>query len=313
MDDQDQKPLIPGGRTDLPDPLEVDQDQLARGIEIEHEHTTDDKVAREIALSHLAEIPDYYTRLDAMEQEARQDQGPSGDQEDTMEKESSMLWRQGAQDDEGMNDGAVRSQMAEALDCDPGDLEVSEWNSGFGVEGWEVRLGDQEYLVFMEQDQAEAAAIAMVREDLENEPEIFNQAWLEGHISMSETDVRMLARDLVGEYPDEIEPERVWEELGEEPEDPDDLEVGLDEARERLGDKMADAKEDELENDPVGYLVDQGIYPDAAHAMKAGFLRINLDEAAEDAVRTDGIGHFIARYDSQENETSTGMVYYRTN
>jgi hypothetical protein len=310
MEDQEREPLIPGGRTDLPDPSEVDQDELARGIEVEHEHTTDDGVAQEIALAHLAEMPDYYTRLDAMEQA-----GKSG-KEDTMEKQSAVRRRRGSQpqDDEGMNEGAVRSQMAEALDADPGDLEVSEWNAGFGVQGWEVRLGQQQYLVFMEQDDAHAAAVAMVRQDLEDEPKIFNQSWLQGHLSMSETDARLLAQDLVGEYPDEIEPERVWDELGEDPEDPDDLEVGLDDARERLGSNMIDAAEQELDRDPVGYLVeDQGIYRDVGEIMKAGLLRIDLDEAAEDAVRQDGEGHFISHYDGMENETSAGMLYYRTN
>lgn len=42
--------------------------QLKLGIEVESEHTTDPAVAREIALDHLAELPDYYSRLRKMEQ-----------------------------------------------------------------------------------------------------------------------------------------------------------------------------------------------------------------------------------------------------
>jgi len=49
---------------------DVDQAQLKRGIEIEYEHTDDWKLAEKIALDHLAEIPDYYTRLDNMEKQA---------------------------------------------------------------------------------------------------------------------------------------------------------------------------------------------------------------------------------------------------
>lgn len=41
--------------------------QLQKGIRIEREHTTDDKVAREIALDHLGELPDYYDRLAKIE------------------------------------------------------------------------------------------------------------------------------------------------------------------------------------------------------------------------------------------------------
>lgn len=37
--------------------------QLKKGIKIEHEHTKDDSVARKIAMDHLFEDPDYYTKL----------------------------------------------------------------------------------------------------------------------------------------------------------------------------------------------------------------------------------------------------------
>ena len=39
------------------------QKQLDMGVPIEHEHTKNHKLAMEIALQHLDEIPDYYTRL----------------------------------------------------------------------------------------------------------------------------------------------------------------------------------------------------------------------------------------------------------
>lgn len=41
--------------------------QLALGIDTELEHTNSRAEAREIALDHLAELPDYYTRLRDME------------------------------------------------------------------------------------------------------------------------------------------------------------------------------------------------------------------------------------------------------
>ncbi|MBW2982640.1 hypothetical protein KY343_07180 [Candidatus Woesearchaeota archaeon] len=48
-----------------------DPKQLAMGIKVEYEHTTDKKMAEKIAKDHIAEIPDYYTRLDAMEEQAK--------------------------------------------------------------------------------------------------------------------------------------------------------------------------------------------------------------------------------------------------
>ena len=49
---------------------EVNPQELAMGIEIEKEHTGNPQLAKTIALDHLAEIPDYYTRLKKMEREA---------------------------------------------------------------------------------------------------------------------------------------------------------------------------------------------------------------------------------------------------
>ncbi len=47
------------------------QKQLDMGAPIEHEHTKNQKLATEIALQHLDEIPDYYTRLKKMEVDAK--------------------------------------------------------------------------------------------------------------------------------------------------------------------------------------------------------------------------------------------------
>jgi hypothetical protein len=44
--------------------------ELAMGIQVELEHSNNRKVAKEIALDHLMELPDYYTKLDKMENES---------------------------------------------------------------------------------------------------------------------------------------------------------------------------------------------------------------------------------------------------
>lgn len=44
--------------------------ELRMGKKVEHEHTNDTSKATEIAMDHLSEIPDYYTRLAKMEKEA---------------------------------------------------------------------------------------------------------------------------------------------------------------------------------------------------------------------------------------------------
>jgi len=52
------------------EPKEVDLEELHKGIKVEYEHTNDISLAMKIATDHLAEIPDYYTRLAEMEAES---------------------------------------------------------------------------------------------------------------------------------------------------------------------------------------------------------------------------------------------------
>jgi uncharacterized protein YlxP (DUF503 family) len=47
--------------------------QLKKGIKIELEHTNDKEKAKEIAMDHITEFPDYYDRLEKMEKDAEKD------------------------------------------------------------------------------------------------------------------------------------------------------------------------------------------------------------------------------------------------
>jgi len=56
---------------------EVDVERIQKefeiGYRIEREHTNDDHLAKEIAMDHLVELPDYYSRLVDMEREAEKE------------------------------------------------------------------------------------------------------------------------------------------------------------------------------------------------------------------------------------------------
>jgi hypothetical protein len=67
--------FLKGGRANLKGltAADVDADELAMGIEVEYEHTPDKHISQRIALDHLAELDDYYTRLKAMEAEGDKD------------------------------------------------------------------------------------------------------------------------------------------------------------------------------------------------------------------------------------------------
>lgn len=47
---------------------QFDPEQLAKGVQVEMEHTNNPVIAKQIAKAHLKELPDYYTRLETIEQ-----------------------------------------------------------------------------------------------------------------------------------------------------------------------------------------------------------------------------------------------------
>jgi hypothetical protein len=53
--------------------IDYNLDQLIMGVKVEQEHTKNKYLALEIAMDHLQEIPDYYTRLDEMEETYEQE------------------------------------------------------------------------------------------------------------------------------------------------------------------------------------------------------------------------------------------------
>lgn len=58
---------IPGGLADKKSPEDFDKKKLAQGVKVEMEHTSDKAVAKEIAMDHLTEDPDYYKKLKTIE------------------------------------------------------------------------------------------------------------------------------------------------------------------------------------------------------------------------------------------------------
>ncbi len=63
--------LLQGGKAENKSPLEYDPEQVKMGLNVEKEHTNNPLVAVEIATDHLEELPDYYTRLKKMEDDAK--------------------------------------------------------------------------------------------------------------------------------------------------------------------------------------------------------------------------------------------------
>jgi hypothetical protein len=244
--------------------------------------------------------------------------------------------------------------MALELESDVEDLEIEEDRglSGFG-EGtfYVVTTGRQEYQVAESEDAAEKLAIAVVLQDLESEPEIFNQDFIESHINLDR-----LRRDLSSDVQNSNY-ERLKEEADRRPmkflkdtniDIPEPTDKKLREYAEAMSDddnpaasileklkegdaedkwiemgedpkvpdseieEIAEAETEEALKDPVQYLKD--IYGDEDGIKKA--IEIGgIDEkaAASEAVNTDGAGHFLARYDGNMHDGPGGIVWWRSN
>jgi len=112
---------------------------------------------------------------------------------------------------------AVLREVAEALGEDADSLSIEESHMTSFREGlvYEIstRGGRRSWLVMEDEDQAEALAVAVVRQDLESEPELFSRDFLEQHI-----DTDRLRRDLTSDV-ESMTYDDLTEEAERRPED----------------------------------------------------------------------------------------------
>jgi hypothetical protein len=217
------------------------------------------------------------------------------------------------------NEDSVAREFADDFGEDFEDVEVTDWDE-FGVPYWQVEVNRREYMAFEDEDDAEQFAIGRVTQDLEDEPEIFNQGWLSSHVFITDTDRRLIGLEEAEaeaegmddyEFAGYIDKEDEYTEA-EENDDTDAMAKIVEEGREKFVDDRADEIQRDLRS-PIDYFVDdRGIFT-MEELMKQPWVNINVDDAASEAVRIDGVAHFLAGYDGAENTTDQGLVYYRQN
>jgi hypothetical protein len=64
------KDKLPGGLADKKTPEDFNRQALQQGQKVELEHTSDARLAKEIAMDHLTEDPTYYKKLRTIEKHA---------------------------------------------------------------------------------------------------------------------------------------------------------------------------------------------------------------------------------------------------
>jgi|SRR5665213_972127 len=176
-----------------------------------------------------------------------------------------------------------------------------------------------DYRFIWSEDIAERIALAQVTEDLESEPELFTQDWLQSFLSITPTDKRIMASEEADNLVDEVysaddlvEKAELDEEYAKAQEsgNEDRVEKVVEKARELVRDSEAERIEEEL-NDPIQYFVNEhGMYT-IEQLMKANFITIDIEEAAKSAVNTDGWAHFISRYSGDYDTTPSGVVFFQ--
>lgn len=225
------------------------------------------------------------------------------------------------------NEDAVLAEVKRALVKDKNasaddDMKISE-ESGLSSfrEGtvYQIDLGREEWCVVENHDQFEALALAVVKQDLESDPELFNKDFLERHIDTDRLRKELEQDALDGDidYCREMDVDDFWKEYDRNFDLPEEVEAAQDEGEDLRDptdteiEELAQSMADDKLKDPMDYLND--IYGDEAAAKAIEIAGIDINAAAEEAIRDDGAEHFLCRYDNNYYETPSGFVYWRNN
>ena len=217
---------------------------------------------------------------------------------------------------------AVLAEMARELDIDPEELSIKEERglSSFGAGTvYEITIrggGHKEWNVVENEDTEHELAVEIVKQDLDESPENFESGFIESHIDMDRLRQELKREVLDMRIEDltetaERHPDDFWSDYEREgfsaPEEDED--GNRPEPDSSQIEELAEAHTKERLRDPMEYL--EEISDGIKRAIQiAG---IDIDAAAEDAVDTDGAGHFLSSYDGSTSETKNGLVYWRTN
>jgi hypothetical protein len=228
------------------------------------------------------------------------------------------------------DEDAVLEEVARALGEDPKDLEIEEDSglTGFGAGTvYSISSGRTEWQVVENEDQEYKLAVAVVTQDLEEEPGNFTPSFIEQHIDKDKLRGALHSDELNSRI-DELssegsrDPDEFWDqwereglELPEhadpdENEDEDDEDFEKPEPTQSEVQELAEKQTDERLRDPMEFL--EEVYGDEATARAIEIAGIDVEEAAEDAVDTDGPANFLARYDGRSHTTRSGFIYWRS-
>lgn len=175
----------------------------------------------------------------------------------------------------------------------------------------EFKADGTEYNVIESEEEAELIAKKIVKQDLENEPELFTPSWLQEYLEIE--DAETIATEMADSEAEGMKTREFIQALEEDGQDTAQLEDDEDAAKQAYIDMRSEKIKDEIESDPFKYFVDdQGIYS-REDLLKAPFMKLNVEAATDSAVEIDGWAHFLSHYSGDYATTPGGMVYFREN
>jgi len=224
----------------------------------------------------------------------------------------------GKQEIDFNDEDAVLAAMAAELELD--DLAIDDGGRGFSSFGTdtfyfiETSGGRRSWVVARDDDAMEELALAVIKQDLETQPELFSRHLIESNIN-----IERLRRNLESDthssnydYFNDMSDSKLESELDRSSLDRDDYITTDDEGddeleRDKLVEDLAEAKTERDLEDPVAYL--QEILGDEDGIKQAAEIGgFDIDAAAQEAVDTDGAIHFLGSYDG--NYTELGELRY---
>jgi hypothetical protein len=278
----------------------------------------------------------------------------AGDEDEETDEAKEARWREELEG-ELSNEATVTAviEFLKAEDYDLNDVIVKE-----GIWGWAessdcatIDIGNKDYMIFPDVDTAESFAKALVLQDINDQPEIFNEGFLDNYIDEEHlrgqlnSDVEEQVRESPESYHYEPKYKAILvspdgdtrEDFGIHDDEDDASRVAQDEIDSRNAnlegdegdewtyeteevepdddpgfDSWVEDKVDEVLRDPIWYL--QDIFGDKdgiAQAIKIG--GINEEEAADACISADGWQNFVGSYDGNSHDLPGGGVWVRHN
>lgn len=163
------------------------------------------------------------------------------------------------------------------------------------------------YQWYASEDGAIYKARKRVREDLETQPEIFTQSWLQTHIDEDRwadelySDINSMVYDSPESYSsfiDDSEPAGEGDEEGSFTDDQIE--------------RMTDAYMKDIKNKGVMNYMQHDLGYSGEDLSRQMMAYLDIEGAADDALGTDGWVHFMNSYDGESHETNEGVVYFKT-